>query len=42
MCKCNYCSSNRAESRTFSYSNGVKYFYACQECFEDFIYEEYY
>ncbi len=41
MCKCDYCSSDRAESRQFGYSNGTKYFYACQECFEDFIYEEY-
>lgn len=41
MYKCDYCKSDRAENRQFSLYNGVKYFYACQEYFEDFIYEEY-
>ena len=40
MCKCDYCNSDRAESRVFSYANGAHYFHACKECFEDYISEE--
>lgn len=35
--KCDYCSSNRAESRVVGYDNRAHYFYACKECFEDYL-----
>jgi len=36
-CKCDYCSSNRAKSRTFGFSDRTHYFWACDECFRDYL-----
>ncbi len=42
MCKCDYCDSNSAKSRVFTFSNRAHYFFACNECFENYLDDFYY
>lgn len=40
-CKCDYCDSNRAESRSFNFGDfGTHYFFACTDCWNDYLREE--
>jgi len=42
-CKCDYCDSNKAQPRSFYFGAlGVHDFFACTDCFNDYISDEMY
>jgi len=36
-CKCDFCDSNRAQPREFYLSFGMQYFFACTDCWYDYL-----